>query len=91
MNSMSPVALENDPVAVQWQSDIQVAKWQSIGLIGRDFGLSGTGSVSVAQEWSEWHSSGRVAVDWMASKLTEAKNLAEIEASDWSRAPNPAL
>ena len=91
MNSMSPVALRNNPVAVQWQSDIQVAKRQSIGLIDRDFGLSGTGLVSLAQEWSEWHSSGRVAVDWMASNPTEAKNLAKIEASDWSRATNPAL
>ena len=62
---MNPVALENDPVAVQWQSDTQVAKWQSIGLIGIDFGLSGTGLVSVAQEWSEWHSSGRVTLNWI--------------------------
>ena len=49
MNSMNPVALASDRVAVQWQSDIQVAKWQSIGLIGLDFGPSGTGLVSVAE------------------------------------------
>ena len=42
---MSPVALENDPVALQWQSDTKVAMWQSIGLIGPDFGLSDTGFV----------------------------------------------
>ena len=41
--------------------------------------------------WSEWQSSDRVGVDWMVSDLTEAENLAEIEASDWSRAKNPAL
>ena len=40
-------------------------------------------------KWSEWHSSGRVAVDWMGSVSTEAPNLAEIEASDWSRVENP--
>ena len=65
MNSMSPVALENDPVAVQWQSDIQVAKWQSIGPIDLDFGLSGTGLVRVAQDWSEWNLSGRVTIHWI--------------------------
>ena len=48
---MSPVALRNNPVAFQWQSDIRVAKLQSIGLIGLDFGPSGTGLVSVAPEW----------------------------------------
>ena len=65
MNSMSPVALESDPVAVQWQSDIQVAKWQSIGPIGLDFGLSGTGLVRVAQDWSEWNLSGRMTIHWI--------------------------
>ena len=30
-------------------------------------------------------------VDWMASDSKEAENLAEIEASDWSRVKNHAL
>ena len=34
-----------------------------------------------AQELCQWHSSGRVAVDGMASNPTGAKNLAKIEAS----------
>ena len=64
MNSMSPVALRNNPVAVQWRTDIQVAKWQSIGPIGLYFGLSGPGLVRVAQDWSEWLLSGRVTIHW---------------------------
>ena len=65
MNSMSPVALESDPVAVKWLSDIQVAKCQYTGLIDLDFGLSGTGLVRVAQDWSEWNLSGRVTIHWI--------------------------
>ena len=40
---------------------------------------------------SQSDKSGTVAVHWMASDSTEVENLAEIEASDWSRAKNPAL
>ena len=45
----------------------------------------------LAEDRSEWHSSGRVALDWIALDSTDPENLVEIEASDWSRAENPAL
>ena len=53
-----PSGTEKCPVALQWQSGKQLAKWLSIGKIDPYLG-------SVAVDWSKWHPSGTVALDWL--------------------------
>ena len=53
-----PSGTEKYPVALQWQSGKQLAKWLSIGKIDPNL-------VSVAVDWSQWHPSGAVALDWL--------------------------
>ena len=53
--------------------------------------LSGSGVTTVTQEWMEWQCIDKLTVHWMISNLFDAKNLAKIEASDWSRAQNPGF
>ena len=50
-------------VASQWfkwlssgSVDSRVANWQTSGMIGHEF-------VPLAEEWSEWHSSGTLALN----------------------------
>ena len=53
--------------------------------------LSDSGVTTVTHEWMEWQCIDKLTVHWMISNLFDAKNLAKIEASDWSRAQNPCF
>ena len=86
--------LFSDTVTLHWYSGsalVHLRLFYSANCLYKGKCLSKTiisSGTELARHWSIFI---ELVMDWMGSELTEAQNLAEIEASDWSRAKNPAL
>ena len=90
MNPVNCSCIENDPVALQWQSGNELAEWQSIGTIYPNFGLNGSGLVWVVSKWQ----SDTCLVCFCFYKFISDRfnrSLGSIEASDRLKDPEMKL
>ena len=90
MNPVNFSGIENNPVALQWQSRHGLAEWKSIGIIDPNFCLSGIGLGSLVSQWQ----SGTGLVCLCSLKFISDcfnRSLASIEASDRLKDPEMKL
>ena len=90
MNPVNCSGIQNDPVAFQWQSGNELGDSQSIGIIDPNFGLSGSGLVSVVSKWQSGTGLGCLCSLKFISDCFN-RSLGSIEASDRLKDPEMKL